>query len=103
MTDSSTERASFEELDGHELLKPVHKLRASERMRLATRLMGLIREGEDFNLADMDHIADFMEFLEDKGYITDLDGWAKFFDENGMEGAVTLITAYAGEAIGAKQ
>lgn len=47
-------------------------------------------------------LADVMEALEGGGFIKDLGAWDKFYDDSDMEGIVSLVMAYAGEAAGAK-
>lgn len=103
MASKKEDRVQFEEIPGNELLKPVSELKASQRMRVASKLMAALKDGGEFDFDDFDVIVDYMEFLEDNGYVVDEDGWNEFFEENGMEGVVALIASYAGEAIGAKQ
>lgn len=102
MTSKKTVQA-FEDIPGHELLKPLTGLKASQRMRLGVKLMKMVGDAENFSIDDFEGVADFMAYLEDNDFIVDPEGWIDFFDEAGMEGVVALITAYAGEAIGAKQ
>ena len=102
MTSKQTIKA-FEETPGHELLKPLTELRASERMRLGVKLMKMVGDIDDFDIDDLDRFVDFMAYLEDGGFVVDPEGWIQFFEENGLNAVITLVAAYAGEAIGAKQ
>ena len=91
----------FSSLPGHELLAPPHSLRPSKRMRLTSVLEPFMSDNaDDVNLLAV--LADVMEALEDGGFIEDLDAWDKFYDDSDMEGIVSLVMAYAGEAAGAK-
>ncbi len=103
MATKTKNRPQFEGIPGSELLKPVHDLKASQRMRVAAKLMAAFKGGDEFDFDDFDVVVDYMEFLEDNGFVLDIEAWNRFFDENGMDGMITLIAAYAGEAIGAKQ
>lgn len=103
MASTRKDLPEFSELDGHELFKPVGALRPSQRLRLTAKVLPMVDNSDDLSDESVDALAGLTEFLEERGYITDLDGWSKFFNENGLEGAITLATAYAGEAIGAKQ
>lgn len=94
---------AFEETPGHELLKPLTKLRASQRMRLGVKLMQMVGDIKNFDIDDLDRFVDFMAYLEDGGFVVDPEGWIQFFEENGLNAMIALIAAYAGEAIGAKQ
>lgn len=91
----------FSSLPGHELLAPLHSLRPSKRMRLTSVLEPFMGDStDDVNLLAV--LADVMEALEEGGFIKDLDAWDKFYDDSDMEGIVSLVMAYAGEAAGAK-
>lgn len=98
-----SEMPEFSELEGHELFKPVGALRPSQRLRLTAKVLPMVDGSDDLSDENIDALAGLAEFLEEHGYVIDLDGWTKFFNEKGLEGAITLATAYAGEAIGAKQ
>ena len=91
----------FSSLPGRELLAPPHSLRPSKRMRLTSVLEPFMGDNtDDVNLLAV--LADVMEALEAGGFITDLEAWDKFYDDSDMEGIVSLVMAYAGEAAGAK-
>ena len=103
MASTKNEVPDFETLEGHEIFKPVDTLRPSQRLRLTAKVLPMVDDSEEFTGENMTVLADMTEFLEDAGYIADLDAWTRFFGNHGIEGAITLATAYAGEATGAKQ
>lgn len=91
----------LEEVEGHDLLFPPHRLRPSRRVRLMSAVEPVINGG----VGDDDMItivADIMEALEDGGVVKDMDAWGEFFDEAGFEAVINLVLAYVGEAGGAK-
>ena len=101
-TTTTEQELAFSEMEGSELFKPISSLRASQRLRLAAKIMPVTETGDDFTAADIGYLADLMDYLEDGGFIADLDAWGKFFDEKGLQGAMQLAMAYAGEAIGVR-
>lgn len=102
MASTKNEVPDFETLEGHEIFKPVDTLRPSQRLRLTAKVLPMVDDSDEFTDENMAVLADMTEFLEDNGYIADLDAWTRFFSTRGIEGAITLVTAYAGEATGAK-
>lgn len=102
MAEKKTEKLpEFSTLKGHELLIPPHALRPSKRMRLTSVLEPIM--GDDSSSASLLVVlADVMEALEDGGFVTDIDAWARLYEESDLEDIVNLVMAYAGEATGAK-
>ncbi len=103
MASTKNDVPEFESLEGHEIFKPVDTLRPSQRLRLTAKVLPMVDDSDEFTDANMAVLADITEFLEDNGYIADLDAWTSFFSTHGIESVITLATAYAGEATGAKQ
>jgi hypothetical protein len=103
MASTKNEVPEFDTLEGYEIFKPVDTLRPSQRLRLTAKVLPMVDDSDEFTDENMTVLADMTEFLEDNGYIADLDAWTRFFSTHGIEGAITLATAYAGEATGAKQ
>jgi hypothetical protein len=101
-TTTVEQELAFSEMEGSELFKPISSLRASQRLRLAAKVMPLAETGDDFTAEDIAYFADLMDYLEDGGFVTDLEGWGKFFDEKGLQEAMKLAMTYAGEAIGVR-
>lgn len=96
----------FEELEGHELLKPITSMRPSEMARVQGKLISVISsdigvddlENVDVSSLNFDALADFIEFLEDR-YVLDGDAWDTFGHEHGMEAVQSLAMGY-GSAMG---
>lgn len=101
-TTTVEQELAFSEMEGSEMFKPISSLRASQRLRLAAKVMPLAETGDDFTADDIAYFADLMDYLEDGDFITDLEAWGKFFDEKGLQGAMKLAMTYAGEAIGVR-
>lgn len=91
----------LEEVEGHDLLLPLHALRPSKRMRLMAVVEPVIsgKAGGDNMITIM---AGVMEALEDGGVVKDMGAWTEFFENAGLEKVVNLVLAYVGEASGAK-
>lgn len=101
----------FNELDGHELLKPFSKVKGSDQARLMGRLIGLgllTDDGEstdavddtgavDIEALDFDALADMIDYVSEK-FALDTEAFDEFtMGRGGMSRAMTLTMAYAGE------
>lgn len=95
----------FDEVEGHELLKPISQVKGSDQTRLMGRLqtLGLFdsgdKEGEGVELdtLDLEAVADLIDYVSEKFAVDS----AKF-DEfttgpRGYERAMSLAIGYAGE------
>lgn len=102
----AAKQLAFEEVEGHELLIPFSKVKGSDQARLMGRLMrmGLVSgdeggEAETTNLADLDLevVADFIDYVAER-FAVDLAAFEEFTcGPGGMERALELSMAYAGE------
>lgn len=99
-TESKETTDKFSDLEGHELLVPPGALRPSKRLRLTAALEPII-DGEA-DASELSVAGDLMTLLEDGGYVTDLDAWTALYEKVKIEGMMSLIIAYSGEAIGAQ-
>lgn len=79
------------ELDGYKYLTPVYKLRPS----VATKIVA----GLDENASSAMQAAMAVEAVEEYA-VEDEDGWAKLFQEQGMEATLTLALAYVVKLVG---
>lgn len=95
----------FDEIDGHELLKPFSKVKGSDQARLTGRLvkLGLFNEdgdtegGVDLDSLDFDAVADLIDYVSEK-FTLDTEKFDAFtMGAGGMERAMNLAVAYAGE------
>lgn len=101
-------QAEFEELEGHELLKPITQLKAWEMTRVQGRMIRVL--GEDLDLEDLsdaatslsansldfDALADFMEYIGEN-YALDQTKFDDFATgEGAQERTQTLVMGYAG-------
>lgn len=94
----------WEEIDGHELLKPFSKVKGSDQVRLMSRLqtLGLIGAAADtdevdaLDSLDLDATADFIDWVAEK-FALDIDAFEDFTSgPGGYERALSLAVAYAG-------
>ena len=95
----------FDEVEGHELLRPLSKVKGSDQTRLMARLqrMGLLDEAKDdggeigFDDLDLDEVADLIDYISERFALDS----AKFDEftcgEGGFVRALTLVMAYVGE------
>ena len=95
----------FDEVEGHELLRPLSKVKGSDQTRLMARLqrMGLLDEAKDdggeigFDDLDLDEVADLIDYISERFALDS----AEFDDftcgEGGFVRALTLVMAYVGE------
>ncbi|PWH05193.1 hypothetical protein DEO23_14020 [Brachybacterium endophyticum] len=95
---------SFADVEGHKLLEPFSKVKGSDQARLTGRLvrLGLLdesgdSEGVDLESLDFDAVADLIDYVSEHFAIDS----AKFdtftMGPGGMERAMNLAVAYAGE------
>ena len=95
----------FDEVEGHELLRPLSKVKGSDQTRLMARLqrLGLLDEaGEDAGQGgiadlDLDEVADLIDYISERFALDSAE-----FDEftcgaGGFERALSLVMAYVGE------
>lgn len=102
---TEAKQARFDEIEGHELLRPFSKVKGSDQVRLLGRLsrLGLISDDEgdagaaDLSGLDLEEIADLIDYVAERFAIDQ----AKFEEftsgKGGYERAMTLAVAYAGE------
>ena len=95
----------FDEVEGHELLRPLSKVKGSDQTRLMARLqrMGLLDEAEgeagQGGIADLDldEVADLIDYISER-FALDSDAFDDFTcGEGGFVRALTLVMAYVGE------
>lgn len=97
------QQANFDEIDGHELLKPFSKVKGSDQLRLLAQLknLGVLDEDEgeavDIDDLDLEKVADLIDYVGERFAVE-----AEAFDEfttgaGGYERAMNLAIAYAGE------
>lgn len=105
-TQSATQaekQANFDEIDGHELLKPFSKVKGSDQLRLLSQLKNLgvmdDSEGDEIDIDDLDleKVADLIDYVGDR-FAVDVDAFEEFTTgAGGYERAMNLAIAYAGE------
>ena len=95
----------FDEVEGHELLRPLSKVKGSDQTRLMARLqrLGLLDEaGDDAGQGgiadlDLDEVADLIDYISERFALDS----AEFDDftcgEGGFTRALSLVMAYVGE------
>lgn len=102
---AAEKQQAFDEIDGHELLKPFSKVKGSDQARLTGRLvkLGLFSEdaepSEGVNIDDLDFdaVADLIDYVSEK-FALDPEKFDEFtMGAGGMERAMNLAVAYAGE------
>ena len=95
----------FDEVEGHELLRPLSKVKGSDQTRLMARLqrLGLLDEaGDDAGQdgiadLDLDEVADLIDYISER-FALDSDAFDEFTcGEGGFVRALTLVMAYVGE------
>ena len=95
----------FDEVEGHELLRPLSKVKGSDQTRLMARLqrLGLLDEaGDDAGQGgiadlDLDEVADLIDYISER-FALDSDEFDEFTcGEGGFVRALSLVMAYVGE------
>ena len=95
----------FDEVEGHELLRPLSKVKGSDQTRLMARLqrLGLLDEAEgepgQGGIADLDldEVADLIDYISER-FALDSDAFDEFTcGEGGFVRALSLVMAYVGE------
>ena len=97
----------FDEVEGHELLRPLSKVKGSDQTRLMARLqrLGLLDEGEPegessqggiANL-DLDEVADLIDYISERFALDSAEFDEFTCGEGGFVRALTLVMAYVGE------
>ncbi|UEJ82641.1 hypothetical protein Bra3105_17710 [Brachybacterium halotolerans subsp. kimchii] len=95
----------FEDIDGHELLKPFSKVKGSDQLRLLAQLRGLgivddaDDTSEDVNIDDLDFekVADLIDYVSAR-FAIDPEKFDEFTTgDGGYDRAMQLAVAYAGE------
>ena len=95
----------FDEVEGHELLRPLSKVKGSDQTRLMARLqrMGLLDEAKDdggeigFDGLDLDEVADLIDYISER-FALDSAAFDEFTcGEGGFSRALRLVMAYVGE------
>ena len=95
----------FDEVEGHELLRPLSKVKGSDQTRLMARLkrLGLLDEGDGeattigFDDLDLDQVADLIDYISER-FALDSDEFDEFTcGEGGFTRALSLVMAYVGE------
>ena len=95
----------FDEVEGHELLRPLSKVKGSDQTRLMARLqrLGLLDEaGEDAGQGgiadlDLDEVADLIDYLSERFALDSAEFDEFTCGEGGFVRALTLVMAYVGE------
>jgi len=104
-TKDAEKQTRFEDIEGSELLKPFSKVKGSDQARLTGRLiqLGLFSDdgnpGDEVNIEDLnfDAVADLIDYVSEK-FALDADKFDTFtMGQGGMERAMNLAVAYAGE------
>lgn len=90
----------FDEIEGHELLKPISQVKGSDQTRLLGRLqsLGLVGDGES-NVDDLEleAVADLIDYVSERFAVdsTKFDNFTK--GAGGYQRAMSLAIGYAGE------
>lgn len=95
----------FDEVEGHELLRPLSKVKGSDQTRLMARLqrMGLLDEAKDdggeigFADLDLDEVADLIDYISERFALDSAEFDEFTCGEGGFVRALTLVMAYVGE------
>ena len=95
----------FDEVEGHELLRPLSKVKGSDQTRLMARLqrLGLLDEGEgepgEGGIADLDldEVADLIDYISERFALDSAEFDEFTCGEGGFVRALTLVMAYVGE------
>jgi hypothetical protein len=90
----------FDELEGHELLKPISQVKGSDQTRLLARLqsLGLVGDGDaQVDEMDLEAVADLIDYVAER-FAVDSDEFEKFtMGPGGYKRAMSLAVGYAGE------
>ena len=95
----------FDEVEGHELLRPLSKVKGSDQTRLMARLqrLGLLDEaGDDAGRGgiadlDLDEVADLIDYISERFALDSAEFDEFTCGEGGFVRALTLVMAYVGE------
>jgi hypothetical protein len=95
----------FDEVEGHELLRPLSKVKGSDQTRLMARLqrLGLLDEaGDDAGQGgiadlDLDEVADLIDYISERFALDSAEFDEFTCGEGGFVRALTLVMAYVGE------
>ena len=95
----------IDEAEGHELLRPLSKVKGSDQTRLMARLqrLGLLDEaGEDAGQGgiadlDLDEVADLIDYISERFALDSAEFDEFTCGEGGFVRALTLVMAYVGE------
>ena len=95
----------FDEVEGHELLRPLSKVKGSDQTRLMARLqrLGLLDEaGDDTGQGgiadlDLDEVADLIDYISERFALDSAEFDEFTCGEGGFVRALTLVMAYVGE------
>ena len=95
----------FAEVEGHELLRPLSKVKGSDQTRLMARLqrLGLLDEaGDDAGQGgiadlDLDEVADLIDYISERFALDSAEFDEFTCGEGGFVRALTLVMAYVGE------
>ena len=95
----------FDEVEGHELLRPLSKVKGSDQTRLMARLqrLGLLDEAEgeagQGGIADLDldEVADLIDYISERFALDSAEFDEFTCGEGGFVRALTLVMAYVGE------
>ena len=95
----------FDEVEGHELLRPLSKVKGSDQTRLMARLqrLGLLDEAKGdgdeigFDDLDLDEVADLIDYISERFALDSAEFDEFTCGEGGFVRALTLVMAYVGE------
>ena len=95
----------FDEVEGHELRRPLSKVKGSDQTRLMARLqrLGLLDEaGDDAGQGgiadlDLDEVADLIDYISERFALDSAEFDEFTCGEGGFVRALTLVMAYVGE------
>lgn len=97
------QQISFQEVEGHELLKPFSELTGADGARIIGRLKSALgtdpadmEEGAAAEDMDFDAMADLIDFIGER-YVVDPAGWAEFNTAANVSKVLELVSAFAGE------
>ena len=95
----------FDEVEGHELLRPLSQVKGSDQTRLMARLqrLGLLDEaGDDAGQGgiadlDLDEVADLIDYISERFALDSAEFDEFTCGEGGFVRALSLVMAYVGE------
>ena len=95
----------FDEVEGHELLRPLSKVKGSDQTRLMARLqrLGLLDEAGDdagqggISDLDLDEVADLIDYISERFALDSAEFDEFTCGEGGFVRALSLVMAYVGE------